>query len=72
MDAADLAPERAEHGYNNYDFQIAYNDGITDAAGRCAVERELPDYDIASIMTGQYIAAIGQLLWETRIDIEPP
>ena len=71
--AADLAPGRAEHGYNNYDFPgFGPYDEIIDAAGRCVVERELPDYDIASILTGQYLPAVGGRLWETRIDLAPP
>ena len=72
-DAADLAPGRAEHGYDNYDFPgLGEADGIIDAAGRCEVERELPDYEIASILTGQYIPAVGRRLWETRVDLGQP
>ena len=72
-DAADLAPGRAEHGYDNYDFPgLGEADGIIDAAGRCVVERELPNYEIASILTGQYIPAVGGRLWETRIEMEGP
>ena len=71
-DAADLAPGRAEHGYDNYDFPgLGSADGAIDAAGRCVVERELPDYEIASILTGQYIPAVGRL-WETRVDLGQP
>ena len=72
-DAGDLAPGRAEHGYNNYDFaDLSPDDGAIDAAGRCVMERALPDYDIASILTGQYIPAVGRRLWETRLDFEQP
>ena len=72
-DAADLAPGRAEHGYNNYDFPgFRPVDGAIDAAGRCVAERALPDYDIASIGTGQYIPSFGRRLWETRIELEQP
>ena len=68
-DAADLAPGRAEHGYNNYDFRgFSPDDGAIDAAGRCAAQRTLPEYDIASIITGQY--SLGRRLWETRLDFE--
>ena len=73
VDAADLAPGRAVHGYDNDDFSgYSPDDGAIDAAGRCVVERELPDYDIASIRTGQYIPAVGRRLWETQIDLEQP
>ena len=71
-DAADLHPETAEYGINNWDFSgFNSDDGIIDADGRCVIERELPDYDIASIHTGQYSNAAGRL-WETRIDFEQP
>ena len=73
VDAADLAPGRAEHGYNNYDFPgFGPADEVIDTADRCVVERELPDYDIAGILTGQYLPAIGRRLWETRLDFEQP
>ncbi len=71
VDAADLQPVTAEHGFNNYDFSgFTKNDGIIDAAGRCVIERTLPDYDIASILTGQYTPDGKRRLWETRIDFE--
>ena len=69
VDAADLPPERIVHGYNNYDFRR--DDVVIDSAGRCVVERALPEYAIANILTGQYTIASGRL-WETRIDFEPP
>ena len=72
-DAADLHPGRAEHGYNNDDFPgLSPAAGAIDAAGRCVVERALPDYDVASIGTGQYIPGGGGRLWETRLDFEQP
>ena len=73
VDNADLLPGRVEHGYNNADFSgFSRNDELIDAAGRCVLERELPDYDIASILTGQYIPATGRRLWETGIDFGQP
>ena len=72
-DTVDLRPERVVHGYNNFDFSgFRHNDGLIDAAGRCVIERELPDYDIASILTGQFSSVTGRRMWETRIDFEPP
>ena len=70
-DAADLHPGRAEHGYNNYDFPGFNPIEVTrDAAGGCVVERALPEYDLVSALTGQYIPASGRRLWETRLDFE--
>ena len=71
-DARDLRPAAVEYGFDNYDFLgFRPNDGLIDAAGRCVVERTLPEYDIASIVTGQYTPNSGRL-WETRIDFMPP
>ena len=74
-DAADLRPHRVAHGFNNYDFPGFSPDESSNAGaggGRCTVERELPDYDIASIHTGQYQINTGRRLWETSIDLETP
>ena len=70
-DAGDLRPDAVEYGFDNYDFLgFRPHDGLIDAAGRCVLEQELPDYDIVSILTGQHIPAVGRRLWETRIDFE--
>ncbi len=70
-DAGDLRPTAVEYGFYNLDFPgFTRNDGIIDADGRCVIERTLPEYDIASIVTGQFIPAIGRRLWETRIEFE--
>ena len=72
-DAGDLAPGRAAAGFNNYDFPgVSPADGAIDAGGGCVVERPLPEYDIASISTGQYIRATGRRLWEIRLAPGPP
>ena len=72
-DAADLHPGRAAHGYNNYDFPgFSPIEVASDAAGGCMVERALPEYDMVSVLTGQYIPASGRRLWETRLDFEQP
>ena len=69
-----LAPERVAHGFNNYDFPgFSRDEGAGAGAGRrCVVERELPDYDIVSIRTGQYLINTGQRLWEARLDLGAP
>ena len=72
-DAADLHPGRAALGYNNYDFPgFSPIEVASDAAGGCMVERALPEYDMVSVLTGQYIPANGRRLWETRLDFEQP
>ena len=69
-DAADLRPGRAEYGFNRYEFSFEPAGGAIDAAGRCVVEYRLPEYAIASVLTGQYDAETGQLLGPARITPE--
>ena len=65
-DPADLPADRRERGFANMDFRFAdygvYVDGI------CVAERELPDYPIAGIRTGQKAAASGGG-WRADIDM---
>ena len=70
VDRADLPPERAEYGFNRYEFSFDQAGGVTDAAGRCGVEYQLPDYEIAGVRTGQYDPATGQLLGPARITLD--
>ncbi len=49
VDASDLPPGRAEHGFDNRNFSL---DARID--GNCVATARLPDYPIASIRTGQF------------------
>ena len=52
--ADDVHPDRKEHGFNNHDFEFQIAGGVH--IGRtCVVERPLPEYDIDTIRTGQFI-----------------
>jgi len=64
-DADDLPEERRMHGFDNLDFTIDRYGMITN--GMCVAVRYLPDYDIASLTTGQYIVreVDGQTTFET-------
>ena len=53
-DQADLPYYRQQFGFDNFDFFSRDVDGFYDDK-HCIVVRFLPDYDIASISTGQYI-----------------
>ena len=64
VDIADLGPHRRPHGYDNLDF-VFWRYGFR-GNGRCAAERALPDYGIASIDTGQYVPGEGRK-WGERI-----
>ena len=50
-DPADLPADRREYGFVNWGFQ--FTDQEVDIVGRCVYERQLPDYPIARIRTGQ-------------------
>ena len=52
QDAADLPPGREEYGFANRDFHFAPH-GIRGEA-TCLLLKELPEYAISSIRTGQY------------------
>ena len=64
-DAADLPADRRERGFVNMDFRFA--DYGMDIGGKCVAERELPDYAIERIRTGQNAAARGGAEW--RVDM---
>ena len=66
-DIADLPADRRESGFANLDFQFA--DYGADIDGKCVAERELPDYAIERIRTGQNVAAIGGDGWRAEIDL---
>ena len=53
VDRDDLAENRRQHGFENRDFKFS-TDGVL-ADGRCVTKVALPEYDIATIRTGQLI-----------------
>ena len=50
----DLPADRKEYGYDSYDFRFHLGGGIR-RGQTCVIEHPFPEYDIASIRTGQYI-----------------
>ena len=68
LNADDLPANRREFGFDGLDFLPAEH--WLDAGGYCVIERRLPQYDIASIRTGQYDAS-GEL-WSGEIRIAEP
>ena len=52
VDADDLPADRAQYGFDNRDFEFWQRGGMRD--GRCVAVVALPDYPIASVVTGQY------------------
>ena len=66
-DPADLPANRREHGFANMDFRFADHGGRI--GDKCVAERDLPDYPIAGIRTGQKATASGGGGWRADIDI---
>ena len=64
VDQADLPAHRRRHRFDNRDLN--YNKYGFRVGGRCVVQRNLPDYDITEIRTGQWIKDQGNL-WEVEI-----
>ena len=67
-DVDDLPAERKQYGFDNLDFR--FNDYSIPQGERCAVVRELPDYAIARIRTGQFVVnedGTDTRLWEGDI-----
>ena len=56
---ADLPADGREHGFANLDFQFA--DYGAYAGYKCVAERELPDYAIGLIRTGQFVGGEGRV-----------
>ena len=69
VDPTDLPGPRQQHGYDNRDFRFGEHRPLF--SGGCVAVVRLPDYDIASIRTGQYLTGQGQL-WASEFiaDVE--
>ena len=58
-DNNDLPQARQESGFDNQDFD--FSEYGAHRRGKCLAEVPLPDYQIARIRTGQYVAGEGQI-----------
>ena len=67
-DEADLPAGREESGFDNLGFELIQKGGVYD--GRCFAAVELPEYDVASIKTGQVID--GMETWSVRYNFALP
>ena len=66
--AAELPEQRQQYGFDNWDFRFAEQTGNVLGDG-CIVVRELPDYDISSVRTGQYRPGEPRRLWEIEFSL---
>lgn len=62
VDANDLPDHREKYGFDNLDFNFDYQFRFK-VDGECITVRELPDYKISRIRTGQFIRGEGRI-WE--------
>ena len=70
VDAADLSVRRRLYGFDNLDF--AFRDRRLPIGGEvCVAVRELPDYAIAAIRTGQFVPGEGQI-WKGSFEVVEP
>ena len=69
VDVNDLPSHRQQYGFDNLDF--AFRDHRPPIEGEvCVKTRELPDYDIAALRTGQFTGE-GRV-WEGSFDVVEP
>ena len=66
VDEGDLPGGRRQHGFDNLDFDF-YEYGVL-KDGRCAAIIRLPNYDIASVKTGQFTD--GGRLWAAEFEVD--
>ena len=69
VDMNDLPDHRKQYGFDNLDF--AFRDHRLSEGEVCAAVRELPDYAIAAIRTGQFIPGEGQI-WNGSFEVVEP
>ena len=67
-DISALPEPSIEHGFENRDFFFADYDIGSRGDSRCIAVRDLPEYEVAAIFTGQYTAA-GRL-WQAEYRFE--
>ena len=65
VDAGDLPPARRELGHESLNFDFAQYGAAF--GGKCMITRQLPDYPIERIKTGQD-APSGERLWDAMIE----
>ena len=61
----DLPEERRRHGFDNLDFPFDRQGAAFD--GKCLAVRQLPNYPIAGIATGQFGHEGGRPVWEEKL-----
>ena len=70
VDMNDLPSHRKQNGFDNLDFAFSNLRPLIDGKV-CVAVRELPNYGIAAIRTGQFIPDEGRI-WEGGVDVVEP
>ena len=65
----DLPSHRKQYGFDNLDFAFTVYGLI--GGGVCIARRDLPDYAIAAIRTGQFVPGEGQI-WNGSFEVVEP
>ena len=63
LSLADLPEAKREYGFENLDFWFIEHGAGAHIDGDCIAVRDLPSWDIASIITGQYHPYREEQLW---------
>ena len=66
--ANDLPAARKQYGFDNLDFHFDRDNGDVRFGGKCLVTKPLPDYQITSIRTGQFIPGEGPI-WQVEFPV---
>ena len=67
IDQGDLPEHRQQYDYDNLGFAFKNFGSLSD--GKCTAARELPEYGISSIRTGQYVWG-GERTWEVTLRLD--
>ena len=68
-DAAALPVEQRRYGIENLDFDFRDYGFLT--GDKCIIRRELPDYAVERIHTGQFAYPDGGVIWEAEVSFSP-
>ena len=60
----DLPEDRKQHGFDNLDFDFLWYGAVID--GKCIAVRDLPEYDVERIGTGQFSEEEGRI-WQGQV-----
>ena len=72
-EVSDLPSGRQEHGFDSVNFELVHHGALFD--GKCLATVELPDYNIATIKTGQFTSGGGKVwakVWAVEFALDAP